>query len=507
MNTPSNHSSLSLNIILADKYQILKSIGTGAHGEVFAAKSLKDNRRVAAKIFYRHLEEQILRYIFKELKIISSLSHPNILKVIAFGHGKYGEQIVHYLITPLMQGGNLEEIIQKKHILDIGESANIAVQIAKALAYMHANRFIHRDVKPQNILANTSMSHFVLADFGIVCEVDSQLTRAAGTIEYCAPEQMENSQKADYRLDTYGLGMTFYEMLTGVNPYREISKKQGEAAAIKCKYTSEFPLVSVYKKDIPNKLCLIVKKMIANNPDQRYINMQQVIQELEPYTTNVGQSNLITESPRISVTIEHRKTITTHPTGAYPNMLKEENKKNQSSEINDEDQDDASMSSTGTEMPRLPENINLIFEEARQLRLKKDWIAALEKYNIVLQQAPNCSQAYYGKGLLYLQSKQYQDAIVNFNLAIQNRPHSYSAYCQRSHAYLELQNFRQALLDLTRAIELFPERPEAYFYRANLYRRLAKYYLDQHQEDHCRKATIHMREDITRYEELKNEEV
>ncbi len=442
-----------LNTILAEKYQLIKSIGIGAYGEVFQAKTLQNGRLVAVKIFYRQLEEQTLRYIFKELKIISALSHPHILKVLAYGRGKCnGPDLVHYLVTPIMEGGSLSDILKKKLKMGIGESSKIAIQIANALAYMHANRFIHRDVKPQNILGDKSLQNFVLADFGITCIAECLQTKIAGTIEYCAPEQLETTKAADYRMDIYGLGMTLYEMLTSINPYRQIAQQQGEAAAIKFKYVFEYPLASHYNPEIPYGLCLVIKKMIANNANERYPNMQQVIQELQPYTT-----------------------------------------------VNDME-----ILSTRTEIPRLPVVLKEIFNEANRLRQAKNWPGALGRYNAILAQMPNCAQAYFGRGTILLQCKQYVEAIQNFTLAIKHRPNSYSAYCQRSQAQAGLGNMTAALQDLASAIELAPQKPEAFFYRANLYRKIAKQYAEAKDQKACEQATHQMKQDLARYQQLKS---
>lgn len=445
------NATFGQHTILAGKYRLIQGIGTGAHGEVFEAEFLEDHRKVAVKIFYRHLEQDILKFIFKELKVISSLSHPHILQVIAFGRGPCSGSLVHYLVTPLMEGKSVAEVLQQKKQFSIADSIEIILQMADALGYMHSHNFIHRDVKPQNILSDKELKNFVLADFGIVCQADTLQTRIAGTMEYCAPEQMENSQKADYRMDIYGLGTTLYELLTGTNPYRQIAKKQGEAAAIKCKYVSEFPLVSETNENIPYSLALIVKKMIANSPNDRYANMQQVTQELQLYTTLTDK-----ETP-----------------------------------------------TSRTEMPKLTGELNTIFDEARKLRQQKAWPEALVKYNTIIQNMPECAQAYYGCGMVYLQLKRYQDAIKNFTLALKYRPNSYSTYCQRSQAYLGVEDYHAALADLNQAISIISNRAEAFFYRASVHRLLAKHYLEQKQLDLFQNFQQKMKQDLERYQQLK----
>lgn len=444
--------SFGQNMILAKKYRLLQKIGTGAHGEVFEAELVEDRKKkVAIKIFYRHLEKQILAFIWKELQVIERLDHPHILKVLAYGNGPCGGELVRYLVTPFMQGRSIAEILEERTTFRIGDAVNVGLQIADALNYMHEHKFIHRDVKPQNILADKALKNFVLADFGIACQADAVQTRIAGTMEYCAPEQMENRQTADVRMDIYGLGMTLYELLVGTNPYRQIAKTQGEAAALKCKYVGEFPLVSEGHANIPYSLALLIKKMTANSPNERHPNMQQVIKDLLPYA------------------------------------------------IHDQD-----TPTSRTELPQLPSDLNQIFEEARKARQQKSWHEALFKYTMILQQQPECAQAYYGCGLVYFQLKQYQKAEHNFTLALQYRPNSYSTYCQRSQVYIELKNFDSALADLNHAISISPKRAEGFFYRANIYRLLAKQHLEKNEKDLYLSFSQKMKQDLDQYQLLKN---
>ncbi|NUM36549.1 MAG: tetratricopeptide repeat protein [Candidatus Brocadiae bacterium] len=436
--------------LVAGKYCLEKQIGTGAHGEVYQAVQLKDKNRVAVKIFYRHLHQDILQYILKELKVISSLSHPHILKVQAFGRGRFRDEMVHYLVTPLMENSNVSELL-KKGKLEMPQAIKIATQIAQALDYMHENKFIHRDVKPSNILLDREKDA-VLADFGIACDVDRTQTMAAGTIEYCAPEQMENSpgKKPNPQWDIYGLGITLYEMLTAINPYRIVANQQGQAAAIQKKYEGRYPSVTEYDGLIPYSLSLVIQKMIS--PQARYASMKEVLSELRLY--DIG---------------------------------------NEPSSVN----------FTKTEEIKLPENVNLLFQKAAFFSKQKLWKKALLKYNEILAKEPACYQAYSNKGDIYLQKKMYQDALANFNLALQYRPESYNALCQRGYTYLSMEDFVPALKDMEKAISLHPQRPQALFYRALLHKKLCEIYLKQNHKDLYCQENEQMKKYLDLYQKVK----
>ena len=437
--------------IIADKYRLEKIIGAGAHAEVYQANIIASNKSVAVKIFYSHLHDDILRHIEKELKVISALSHPNLLKVIAFGRAKCGEQMVHYMVTPLMKNASLDDLI-KSGELGLAASIDIALQIAEALKYMHSNNFIHRDVKPQNILLAKN-DRVVLADFGIACNVDKTQTSVAGTMEYCPPEQLDSEcSKADVRMDIYSLGITLYEMLTGTNPYRQIASTQGQAAALKCKYVGHYPDAIVYNDSIPYGLNLVIKKMIANAPGQRYQSMREVIQDLQPY------SNI--------------------------------------------DIDPALLCKTAP--PNLSEQLTALFNEAAKLRSEKKWSSALTKYDEILTQVPDLAQAYNYRGEVLFHLKRYERALRDYNRAISYRPGYYSAYCRRAHLYINMQNFTAAQADLKQAIELQPKRPEAFFYQAFYHKQYAAYLRRQGKKHQAGQQLQEMKAILTIYRSLRS---
>lgn len=429
--------------IIAGKYKLEKIVGLGAHGEVYKAKIQSTDTFVAIKIFYQHLDHEILKYILKELEIISSLSHPHILKVIAFGRGKRGEELVHYMVTPFMGCMNLSEMIQKEQF-EIFQCIDITLKIARALDYMHSNLFVHRDVKPQNILSNEK-KNFVLADFGIACTSGQTQVSAVGTMDYCAPEQLDNSgAKAKPTLDVYSLGITLYEMLTGINPFRKITEKEGQAAAIKFKYVNEYPQVTTYNPNISLELAKVIEKMVASNEERRYQSMKQVITALTPFASQE--------------TLDH-ESFTPH--------------------------------------------IGNLFQKALDAKQEKKWDKALSLYQNIIEDMPENSQALNYQGDILIQKKLYIPAIEKLNLAIFYNPEYYSAYCRRCQAYFHIGEFRKALSDIMYAISLYPERSEAYFYKALLHRKHAHFYRERGQETSYKKQAKFMKTSLRKYETLK----
>jgi len=416
-NTREEQEDSSYDNIVAGKYALQKRIGIGGHGEVFQAYALETGVLVAVKLFYCHLHNEIVRYIHKEFKVLEKLSHPHILKIFSCGRWKRGDSFFFYLVTPLMDGGNLAEYMQKNS-LDVNQSLEIILKIASALAYMHKNHFVHRDVKPQNILLDKEGNVF-LSDFGIASQIDNTHTIAAGTMEYCSPEQMETLLYSvpDVRLDVYSLGITLYEMLCGVNPYRQIAKTRGEAAAIQFKYTQEYPLVDTYNSKIPHDLALVVAKMIMKNPEMRYNNMQNVIDELQPFYENTCLDDYSKEEISI-ISVKCTKMLA-----------------------------------------QVDECIH-----HKQL-LKAETIC-----NVLVKENPLSSRCWKKLGKICLQLKNFQKAVESFSKVLFLRADSYSSLCYRGYAYIMLNNFDAAKKDLEKAEKLYPNRGESLFYHAMLHR-------------------------------------
>ena len=200
-------------------YRILRPLGEGGMASVFLAVQESLDREVALKVMAPALaaNAEFTDRFLKEGKITAKLSHPNLVTV--FDIGSHGS--VYYLAAEFIPGGTLRERIQAG--LSVAESLDIACDIARGLDFAHAKGFVHRDVKPGNILFKADGTG-VLADFGIAKAMDSNsgATMAGasiGTPDYMSPEQAR-AEPVDGRSDLYALGAVVYEMLTGNPPYQ-----------------------------------------------------------------------------------------------------------------------------------------------------------------------------------------------------------------------------------------------------------------------------------------------
>ncbi len=199
-------------------YRIIRELGRGGMATVYLAIQEKFDREVAVKILDEAIDEdQTFNARFqRESRIVSKLSHPNVVQVYDVGL----HQRRHYLAMELLTGGELNDRLEAG--LSLSDAFRVIKEIAKALDFAHSKGFIHRDIKPENILFREEGSA-VLSDFGIARDVDSEsqittIGSVVGTPYYMSPEQV-TGDKLDGRADLYSLGVVFYKALTGEVPY------------------------------------------------------------------------------------------------------------------------------------------------------------------------------------------------------------------------------------------------------------------------------------------------
>jgi serine/threonine-protein kinase PpkA len=200
-------------------YDIKKYLGGGGMANVFLAVPERQQQLVAIKVMLRtQFDPQHVRRFTKEARTISSLKHPGIVRIFDIGK----TDSLHFIVMEFFPE-TLKERIRQRGRMPPAEALTIISQIARTLYYIHGQGFIHRDVKPDNIMFRTDGLPVIL-DFGIARTMES-LTKltvtgiALGTPRYMSPEQIQ-AQKLDGRTDIYSLGVVLFEMLTGKPPYR-----------------------------------------------------------------------------------------------------------------------------------------------------------------------------------------------------------------------------------------------------------------------------------------------
>jgi tetratricopeptide (TPR) repeat protein len=297
-------------------YRILRELGRGGMANVYLAEQESIEREVALKVMLPALaagDSSFSARFLREAKIVARLAHPHITAVYDVGvAGPY-----HYFSMEYVTGGDLKSRIREGMMPKL--AFTIARQIAAALAFAHAKGYVHRDVKPENVLFRQDGTA-LLSDFGIAKSTDAAIQMTAtgvviGTPHYMSPEQAQG-QELDQRSDLYSLGIMLYEMLTGELPYTGNS-----ALSIGIKHLKEpiphlAPPTHVYQP--------LIDKLLAKSSADRYQNGEEVIAAIDAMTANtqtLHTTPTVTTGSGTAATIITKPNATRAPTPAS-SMLK-----------------------------------------------------------------------------------------------------------------------------------------------------------------------------------------
>jgi hypothetical protein len=243
---------------------------------VYRAFDPISNREVAIKILPRDmLDNLVTRARFKrEIKLIASLEHPAIVPVYDVG-GEDNHQ--PFFVMRYMSGGSLTEMI-KQGRFSLRDAALVIERLASALDHAHSRGVIHRDIKPDNVLFDTS-NNPCISDFGVAKFTESMVSstnqEVIGTPAYISPEQALG-EDVDHRADIYGLGAMLYEMLTGERPFGKDT-----VIGLALQHVNDpVPNVLNLRPDLPGEVDVIIKRAMAKNRENRYDTALELAHEL-----------------------------------------------------------------------------------------------------------------------------------------------------------------------------------------------------------------------------------
>lgn len=246
-------------------YRILEQLGRGGTSVVYRAEHVRLGRPAALKLLSPGLGEADFSDRFlRESRLAASLDHPSIVPVYDAGE----DEGLLWIAMACVEGTDLKTLIREEGALPLRRALFILGQIASALDAAHARGLVHRDVKPANILVGPEDRAY-LSDFGAVKELASAgMTRTGsfvGTIEYCAPEQIEGGD-VDARTDVYALACVLYETLTGTPPFHRPS----EVAVLNAHLHAPPPRLTKAKPGLPHELEHVIEKALSKSPLDRY---------------------------------------------------------------------------------------------------------------------------------------------------------------------------------------------------------------------------------------------
>jgi serine/threonine protein kinase len=253
-------------------YRILEQLGRGGTSVVYRAEHVRLGRPAALKLLSPGLGEADFSDRFlRESRLAASLDHPSIVPVYDAGE----EDGLLYIAMACVEGTDLKTLIKDEGALPLRRTLFILGQIASALDAAHARGLVHRDVKPANILVGPEDRAYP-SDFGAVKELASAgMTRTGafvGTIEYCAPEQIEGGE-VDARTDVYALACVLYETLTGTPPFHRPS----EVAVLNAHLHAPPPRLTKAAPEVPSGLEHVIQKALSKSPLDRYATPGELI--------------------------------------------------------------------------------------------------------------------------------------------------------------------------------------------------------------------------------------
>ena len=267
------------------RYEIIKELGQGAMGTVYLGRDPSIQRKVAVKTLnYAEIAADELADVkarfFREAEAAGKLSHPNIVTIYDVGE----DHDMAYIAMELLDGQDLTHCCKKGHLLPLKRVLNIVSSVAEALGYAHDRQVVHRDIKPANIMLMKN-DQVRVADFGIARVISSSKTHTGvifGTPRYMSPEQVAG-KKVDGRSDLFSLGIVFYEMLTGKQPFTGDSMSALLYAVSNSEYV---PLEEIAPKTPP---CCgqIVQRMLSKGVSKRYQTAAQVIKDIKDCQDNL----------------------------------------------------------------------------------------------------------------------------------------------------------------------------------------------------------------------------
>jgi serine/threonine protein kinase len=237
--------------------------------------------------------DAVSRFIH-ETRAIGALDHPNIVRATDAGC----ENGVHFLVTEYIEGEDLAQLVKRRGPLSVADACEVICQAAIGLAHAHERGLVHRDIKPSNLRIDRN-GVVKLLDFGLAHMTADQtmLTNTGqmiGTLDFVAPEQLNDARNVTGRADIYSLGCTLWFLLTGAPPF---SGPVYSTPASKIKgHLADHPVSPViHNGKVPSAVFKTLDRMMAKEPSERYVSASQVVAKLAPYAKLANTRALIAE--------------------------------------------------------------------------------------------------------------------------------------------------------------------------------------------------------------------
>src|SRR5687768_1375357 len=268
------------------RFKLIDELGEGAMGRVFLAEDTVLKRHVALKLLpAKHRDgrpNQRTERLVREARSAASLEHPNAVQIFEIDQSGG----VHYIAMELVEGGNLEKLVEMSGPMELERACQLLAEAAEALAHAHVRGIIHRDVKPANLLLTRS-GRCKVCDFGLALfdeELDGEgRTKCVGTPYYIAPE-VAQGHGATSASDLYGLGCTLFFLLTGRPPFAGTSARE----LMKAHINQPLPDLRHWRQDLPERLVMAIEQACAKDPARRFESTAHFAALMRTFTIPTG---------------------------------------------------------------------------------------------------------------------------------------------------------------------------------------------------------------------------
>jgi serine/threonine protein kinase len=286
------------------KYVITEKIGHGGSSIIYRGTHSMLNMPVAIKMLTHDMsmDPDFVEMFRNEAKIIAQLNHPHIVKVYDIEE-RYR---TIFIIMEYLDGMTLKDIVMNGPKLSAKKIVDITIQACFGLEYAHKHGIIHQDINPKNIFVKSD-GQVKIIDFGLACNrgcVDPNFL-FPGTIFYISPEQIQGNP-IDERTDIYALGITVYEMIAGQPPISSNNMRE----IINWHLKEDIPDTRSTMPDLPDELHIFLMRTIRRNPDSRYKNASEILDDLHPLAEKLGvqvQPRYCTQSKMIGMFLTYQE--------------------------------------------------------------------------------------------------------------------------------------------------------------------------------------------------------
>jgi serine/threonine-protein kinase len=277
---------LNTGDLIQSRYRLLRELGSGASGSVWAARNELIERDVALKIMRPEVAQDAvaLQRFFNEAKASGRVRSPAIVEILDLGQAEDGSP---FLVFELLEGEGLDACLRREGVLDPERAMELFSGVARALALAHAQSIIHRDLKPANIFLHRAQTGEIIAkilDFGISKVFGGgnnfSLTRTGtvvGSPAYMSPEQAAGREDLDGRADVWSLGVLMYEALTGTLPFDAANYNALMVRIL----TQDADPVMTRRVSLPPSVCAIVDGCLRREPSQRTPSAEVAAQQMD----------------------------------------------------------------------------------------------------------------------------------------------------------------------------------------------------------------------------------